>query len=400
MENNIDLISEPLSVAYFSPLPPARSGVADYSAELLPKLSRHLDLTLFVNDPSQVDALIAGRYDPKPISSYPDRRDEFDVALYHIGNSSFHAEIYKMAIRFPGIVVLHDYVLHHFIGDQTVGRGNFAGYSRELAYALGKDGVQLAEAIRRGWSSPPSNDVPLNDRIADISLGTIVHSRFAADAFAEKDRKAYLIPALVTAFDGQSRHDELLLPDDAIIFGSFGQLTPNRQIPVLLEAFARLHEELPHTNLLLVGEAHLVDVEEMLHERNLEQSVHVVGFVPDLRGFIDWIHTADIVLNLRSPTMGETSATALRGMAASKPLIVNDHGWYTEIPADAAFKIPPDDPDLLHSSMKRLAEDDDLRHEMGKCARSYTDAHCAPECIAEDYAQVIREILQNLAGRS
>ena len=35
-----------MKVAYYSPMPPSRSGVADYSALLLPELERRIDVVV------------------------------------------------------------------------------------------------------------------------------------------------------------------------------------------------------------------------------------------------------------------------------------------------------------------------------------------------------------------
>ena len=57
-----------MRVAYFSPMPPERTGVADYSALLLPALRRKLD----------VEVVRRGRK-RAPRGT--------DVALYHVGNN-------------------------------------------------------------------------------------------------------------------------------------------------------------------------------------------------------------------------------------------------------------------------------------------------------------------------
>ena len=41
---------------------------------------------------------------------------------------------------------------------------------------------------------------------------------------------------------------------------------------------------------------------------------------------------------------------------AAKPLIVNDHGWYAEIPDTAALKVPPDDPAALLAAIREFSD--------------------------------------------
>lgn len=390
------MTSRRLRIAYHSPLPPARTGIADYSAELLPHLAEYVDLVLFVDDPAVVDATLVTQFPLAATADFPRQRSQFDLALYHMGNSRFHASIYELLLRYPGVVVLHDYFLHHFIVDITLVQGNSAGYGRELGYALGVEGVRLAEAVRRGQAAPPVDVLPLSARLLDVSLGVIVHSQFVADQIAARGRQAQVVPALITPFAGRSRRAELDLAPDALLFGVFGQLTPTKQLNVLLAAFAELRRDLPGAHLLLVGEPLDLDLDALLAEFGLRKWVHAVGFAPDLQQFVDWIHTADVVVNLRYPTMGETSATALRGMAAARPLIVNNVGWYAEIPDAAALKVPPNDPAALLGALRRLASDAGLRAALGAAARAYTDTHCAPARVANQVAAALHAALPTL----
>jgi len=74
-----------MTVGFFSPLPPAPTGVADYAASLLSGLRAHGQVEV---DDEQADA-----------------------ALYHIGNNQLHRAIYERALARPGLAVLHDAVL-------------------------------------------------------------------------------------------------------------------------------------------------------------------------------------------------------------------------------------------------------------------------------------------------
>jgi len=78
-----------VTAGFFSPLPPQPTGIADYSATLLAELRRH------------------GTVEVAP--------SRCDVALYHLGNNGLHAGIYQRALAEPGVIVLHDAVLNHFL---------------------------------------------------------------------------------------------------------------------------------------------------------------------------------------------------------------------------------------------------------------------------------------------
>jgi glycosyltransferase involved in cell wall biosynthesis len=136
-----------------------------------------------------------------------------------------------------------------------------------------------------------------------------------------------------------------------------------------------------------------VGLDTALHTLGLEGRVRCTGFVPDLEHFVAWIAAADVLLNLRQPTAGETSATALRGLAAGKPVIVTQDGWYDELPDDVCVKIPPGDTEALLSAMRRLALSAHERDAMGQRAAAYAAQEHDPARAAGAYISFIDGIL-------
>ncbi len=325
-------MADPLRIAYFSPLPPARSGIADYSWELLPYLAAQADLTVFSDD---LEAAVPDGVGLQSLVSFPQARWQYDTALYQVGNSAHHTAIYKMATRFPGVVVLHDYFLHHFIAHTTTGAGSYPAYARELRYALDKDGYAREKAIRLGQEPPPLFELPLNDRLLDVSLGTIVHSDFVARQIGARNSNAHVavVPQLIVSREGRSRRPDMGLDEDVILFVMAGQVTEAKQLPRVLRAIAALNVQGMPAHLLIVGEI-LPEVELAALLAQTETAAHIttLDFVESLDEFVNWIATADVVINLRYPTLGETSSAALRALDQGRPLIVYDHGWYAELP--------------------------------------------------------------------
>ncbi len=387
----------PLRIAYFSPLPPARSGIADYSADLLPQLATRAEVTLFANDPAQVRA---GGLPIDAIANYPQRRWDFDLPLYHMGNSAHHEAIYPLICRYPGVMVLHDPVIHQFVAHLTSGQGNRAAYARELRYALGADGADLYDAIRLGQRPTPLAEVALNDRLLDASLATIVHSDYAKAQVMEQHPAARIgvIPQLIARRAGHSRRAELGLPDETILFGSIGQVTLPRQLPTVLTALRQVVDRGIPAHFLVVGEA-LPEVELADHitALGLEHCVTYLGYVADLDAFIDWTTTLDVVVNLRFPTLGETSASSLRAMDVGRPVIVSDHGWYSELPSDTVVKVPAEpDTAALVEAMAALAQDPALRERIGQAAKAYVVAKSHPDAIAEAYVDFLGHLREEL----
>ena len=376
-----------LRLAYFSPLPPARSGIADYSADLLPALAERADVTLFSDAPVAPAGLPR-----RPLDAFPAERWAYDLPLYHMGNSVHHADIYRLLRRFPGVTVLHDFTLHHFIAHLTLGAGSFAAYAREMGYDLGQSAAPLLRDIRSGRAPNPLYDVALNQRVIDSSLGLIVHSQTVADwihALRPAARVA-VIPHLVVPRRERSRRAELGLPAEALLIAAVGQVTAAKQLPLALRAFRRLLDFVPEARFLIVGEVlPEVDLDGAIGELGVGERVIRLDYVESLDAFADWAATADIVLNLRYPTLGETSGAALRVMAAGRPLVVFDHGWYGELPGGAGVKVPPLDEGALLAALLELAGDPAQRTALGAAAAQYVAERCAPAVVADAYVAFV-----------
>lgn len=393
----------PLKLAYFSPLPPARSGIADYSREILPHLAQMADVTLFCVNPDDVDSTLTEQFPVHALNDYAGMRWSIDLPLYQLGNNTtHHEEIYRHFCRFPGVAVLHDVNLHLFFAHRTVGHGNFPAYTRELGYVLGATGVNHAWAIRYGEREHPLTELTLNQRVADLSLGLLVHSRHAQDLIhaTRPQQPVWVVPAPIAAYEQSAEQaaavkEQLPWRDDAIVFASVGQITAAKCIDHALAAFARLRHDVPRARYLLVGEVFRdeVNLSALLEKHDLHDDVYVTGFVEDLHSFMAWLSMADVVVNLRYPTVGETSAAALRALSAGRPLIVYDHGWYAELPDDVALKAPLLDDDALLAVMRRLADNVEEREQMARQAHAYARAEHHPAQTARAYIEAIELML-------
>lgn len=369
-----------LRVAWVSPLPPQRSGIADYSAELLPHLARHLDLELYV-EPGVVAEGVAGLA-IRPLSELPARlgRGEIDLAVYHLGNNAdYHAQTYRTLLAHPGVVVLHETMLHHLVRGLTLDRGDRAAYLEEHRYAAGRTGWVTAQRSLDSGLPFDHWSYPLFERVVDRSLGVLVHNEHARRRVLDSRPRARVgkvpMPVDVSALPSASREEarrRLGVPAEAFVVASFGFITPAKRLPVSLRAFARLRRRRPDALYLLVGEVSPhYDLGRWL-EGETGQGVRLLGRVP-MEELLTAMVATDVAVNLRHPAGGETSATFMRLLALGVPTLVTDAGSFQEVPPGACARVPLDDAeeDLVTAYLEELAASESLRRAMGENAKRW-----------------------------
>jgi glycosyltransferase involved in cell wall biosynthesis len=340
-------------VGYYSPLPPSRSGIADYSTLLLPALEQRMEVI---------------------VARPGGRRPSADVALYHIGNDpDAHGWIVDALRENPGVVALHEFVLHHLISGITLGRGDARGYFDAMERELGVVGRLLALGVADNllpllWETQPDR-FPLSGVVLDLAQGLIVHSRYVE----ERARDAgYAGPIWRVAHPAwpEAQVAPAAVEGEPLV-GCFGHLNVNKRIPQLLEAFALLRGRRPEARLLLVGAAgERFDLERRLERLGLDDSAILrEDYVAEERLW-SLMAACDVLVNLRSPTMGETSGAVIRGLGLGKPMLVSDVGWFSELPDGVALKIPVDEYEAptIAGALELAA---DHAAELGAAAREY-----------------------------
>jgi glycosyltransferase involved in cell wall biosynthesis len=360
-----------MKVAYYSPLPPSRSGIADYSTLLLPALRERLDVV--VAEPGK-------------------RAPSADVALYHVGNDpDAHGWIVDALRERRGVVVLHEHVLHHLVAGITIGRGDGRGYLDAMERDFGVAGRLLGLGVLDNllpllWETQPER-YPLSGTILDRADGLIVHSDYVARRARESgyDGRLWRIPHPVwPAPDAAPATD---VAGDPLI-GCFGYLNMNKRIPQLLEAFAAFRRSQPGARLLLVGAAgERFDVDRRLERLGLTDGVERIDYVPEGRLW-SLMAASDVLVNLRYPTMGETSGSVIRAMSLGKPLVVSDVGWFSELPDDAVLKVPVDELEVatLEAALGFAAEH---AAALGEAARAYVEREHDLAHVADAYAAAL-----------
>jgi glycosyltransferase involved in cell wall biosynthesis len=371
-------------VAYYSPMPPERSGIADYSALLVPALRRRVDV-----DVAQRDGNASG-----------------DVALYHVGNDAeVHGWILQRLRKRPGVVVLHDFVLHHLVAGLTLGRKNPKAY---LA-ALEREGGVAARLLGLGvidgcipplWEVRPQ-DFPLCGEVLDLVAGVVVHSRYVEERLRARGYAGPVWRVPMAAWP--SAPAEVAEVEGVPLFGAFGHMNASKRVPQLLRAFARYRDVHPEARLVLAGSADpSLELSWRIEQAGLADAVVREDYVSEERLWA-LLRRVDAAVALRAPTMGETSAVAIRAVSVGTPLLVSDVGWFSELPDDVALKVAPDEREIqtLVAAFETLSTPG-VRETMGGHARELAQSEHDLERVADLYAAALEEAagVPTLSGAS
>lgn len=384
-----------LSVGFIGPLPPTRSGIADYDAEILSSLSKKSSLSLSSYEPDEAARALGGRH---------------DVLLFQIGNDPLHAPSVEALCapgrKTPAVVVLHDFVLHHLFAAAYLDRGREADYARALDAAHGARGRAFAEQGRRGpripvWDLDPWA-FPMSAGVVRAADAVIAHSALVRGAVLRESPKtrAVEIPHHVVEAPRTPRDEArrvLALPLDRPVAASLGVVTPAKRIGKILEALAQLSPD--RRPFLFVGGS--VGNDDPLHRyvdaHGLAGDVAFGGYLSD-EDFWRAASAADFGVNLRHPTMGETSGAVCRLAGFGLPLVVSDTGWFHELPDAFASKVPVGGEEIavLAAAMERLAFDPEATRARSASAVRWGEER-RPDRVAEAYGDVLREAAEGFS---
>ncbi|MGN6810005.1 MAG: glycosyltransferase family 4 protein [Thermomicrobiales bacterium] len=393
-------------VACFTPLSPIASGISYYSEELLPVLALALALDVYVDGyaPSERAPLEAAGVRLRQAREFDHAaaRAPYEATIYQFGNSPAHAYMYDRALRAPGIVVLHDVVLHHLRLWMAVNHGRRREYMADLARLYGAAGSEVARAVLRGQTPPALFDYPLVEPVLDAAKVVIVHNAASAERVRALRPSADVrvvpmgVPLPLPAPRDEARA-RLGVAPDAFLVVSHGHVTPYKRLDVVLRAFRRLVTERPGARFLIAG-SEAPGLGELLERQigylGLGGKATRLGFIPPAT-VADLLAAADCCVNLRYPSAGETSASLLRIMGAGLPVIVSDAGSFRELPDACVIKVPVgrlEEP-LLAEYLLELARDDDLRSALGANARDFVATAHSLERSAEGYLAALGAVL-------
>ena len=360
-----------MKLNWFSPLPPVKSGIAEYTEKLLPFFQRSAELTLWTAqhdwDSDLEEYAEVHHYEPTDPPWF--QLNQADLNIYHIGNHpDYHYSIWRIACQCPGIVVLHDLKLQHlFAGIYRDKQRNQYAYLLQMQKYYGNKGRKVAEQFWQGKLTIEyvSERYPFTFLALEQAIGVVVHTRTGFRKISEKNQWPVLYAPLphierspiqeTTTVEGK--------PYRLVMFGYIGA---NRCLELVLNALSQFFDR-EAFHLDIYGQVWDKDyVDRKIHSLGIGNLVNLHGYVQE-----DELNTvlanAHLAVNLRNPTMGEASLSQLRIWSFALPSLVTRAGWYAEQPHDTVFFVRPGhEIEDIHRHLREFLLNPDKFTEVGR----------------------------------
>lgn len=392
-------------VAYLSPWPPLKNGIADYSYSLVKELQNLCELFIFYPEQEDLSDTIDSclNIPVLPISSFRNYQDLFDIVIYHIGNNLAHVDIYELAWEIPGIVVIHDYNIHPFFQHFYI-KKNQEWLYRKALYWYGERGQSAWKKYKQTGEKSNIFDFPLTEALAARSKAVIVHNQWTAKKFNASGLRNVFSShhgAHIRSFVSQEQRIQIYnafnLDENSFYVGVFGFINLHKRLEPIIASISKLVLEGYPIVLLIVGEindtrVNINDLMEM-YKLSLENLIHT-SYV-DSDSFDKYISICDVLINLRYPTLGESSGSLFRSLAFGIPSIVSNINQFSELPNSIVWKadVDNDEVEQLIGYIKYLCRNPQVRTSIGVNAREFVKSFSSFERISEEYYKVIQFVL-------
>jgi glycosyltransferase involved in cell wall biosynthesis len=381
-----------MRVAVWTPLPPEPSGIADYNAHLLAMIARDPDvqLTAIVRDEARDETRAPFGVAVCAVSEY--REDDFDIDLYHLGNNpTFHSYMFQPLLNRPGVVVLHDPAIADFVEVLLGGRWRRI-FELEAAYNLGVS--EFDDRVAAAIGAWERTDLLMSRRVVETSIVTLVHSSWAAAYLRERFGVDNVVEVPFAVSIDPTR--QLNRSARRLTFSVFGNISFHKRVPEVVEAFIDARRQGLDANLIVAGRrdsvAAEVQIQHLIDDPEIADSV-VFAVDVDEAEFRSLQESCDVMIGLRWPTAGETSASLMECFALGKSAIVSDIPQMGQFSDDFCLKVSTDprtEHDELVAAMLAAGADVEATRAAGRRALAYVSENCRIEHVATIYLEHLR----------
>lgn len=404
-------------IALLTPLHPLKTGIADYIEEMLPYIRKSfgdlytIDIFIDHYTPSNEDTKTNHRI--LEMDDFEKVHNDYDLSIYQMGNNNYHLKIYNYAMKYPGLLVMHDFAIHHLVAfvflDQMKDdvayfqavQDNHGKEARDQAYQRAVDG-------KLGLWETDAITYPMNRTIIQQSKGVIVFSEYSKKRIIDYGdhipvHRVYLHCSgkaqLITRNETENARKILgiRLQNKEILVCVFGFIGKAKRPYSILEATHQLINKGYRIRLIFVGQLQgdCKDFPEKIKKTGMKKNVSLTGFTSS-EDFDRYVKAADICISLRYPTMGETSGVLMRALRYGKPSIVTNIGTFQEFPNDTVIKIGYENTEIeeLSNALQRLIDHPEERQVLSNNGVKYAAQHLEPQLTADSFASFAKEIIR------
>lgn len=389
-------------IAIVTPWLNQQTGIANYVYKLVPFLSQYFDIDIFVDNTLDRECQLlpnayGGRY---LIGDLETRYQDYDDIIYQLGNSTkYHSEIYRMFKKYNGTAEIHDFVLNPFFYHSYYMKGDKETYRQALIDGYGAEGEQHYNELEKGISESDAFTYPMSCSVSKKAKKTIVHNEWSYRQLIGS-QQMYFIPLMaferIVLSKNERRkaesnlYSKIRCRENDILIGCFGWVNANKRAETVLKGTLELRKIGYPVKLVFFGKSNYPILDDFLLEEEFKDFVRVTGFLEQEEYQIA-MERCDIVVNLRHPSMGESSATLCETFKAGKPVIVTAINQYLEFPDEVCWKLPLGENEVptLSEMLKYLIDYPEVRASLGRNAKVYADSVINGENIAKMYYRAL-----------
>ncbi len=300
---------------------------------------------------------------------------QYDIVIYHIGNSDYHVQTIRHALNLPGIAIIHD-----------------ADMSDIMSFLCARGMISKTryEAEKHLHELMPNNPkLKFAMSLANSQIGIVIHSDYAFEATRNSlftnsiaVQKLYL-PTPIISTKARS-----LRTDHRRHIGLAGILHDMKGIGVLAEILSsRTFDDcLFH----IFGYDFVSENSKLSAIRNCDNVIVEVNLT-DL-AFQQKLNRLDILLNYRPSYYGETSLATLEALRYGVVPIVRDIGWFAELPDNFAVKVK--EPEDVMKALRDLVSQPQRLIEMSQAAIEFVNSKHSLESYTYGLIQFAKEALK------
>jgi glycosyltransferase involved in cell wall biosynthesis len=391
-----------MRIAWFTPFAKT-SAIGECSSIIVRQLAEDHDVVVYASDlnsPQQawLPDIKLRLLDDTPARAIANELHSFDIAIYNLGDHYIlHGSIFEVSRLHPGIIILHDLVMHHFFsGYYFIKEKNRQAYIQALQFAHGDPGRQLGERVIAGeagniWEDETMLRFHMAKAALHGALGVVTHSRFAlrqVEAFATYPTAHIHFPTPNMQRQGRPQ------PSQKVRLLSFGNLNSNKMLHAVIEAIgqhAELRQQVVYDVIGSGQQQYIARLNALIKQYQLLNVVKLHGYQP---GDVlhQYVQNADLVINLRNPHFGESSWVLLETAFAAKPVMVWKHGYYDEYPDDAVAKVTQE---TMTAQLVNLVNDPQRRLALSKRIEAYARATFSTAAYSRDLLGLIETVRYN-----